>query len=491
MSHNKMPDHLRALDGKTVEFISDVVKINVEKLADKKYRFQTVGSIANILNGNNRIIPFIVQNDAVTDWQAGKWQLTSYLGHPDPAADPRGKEDDLAGIPEILNLNDKGETVVNIRLIDTEKGRKVQTLFDESVELGVSQRALGVQSVREDEGGNYYIVVDKIVKILGYDFCYLETAAAGERTRLRLVDTVELSTILKYKRIEDTLQEDSSMEKLIEQNKLLVASVTALVDTIQKQMTAATATMPQAITDSFGALKTGVETLVADTSIDPEKKNANLVKLSGELKTLVDSITPAPVVPEVVVPVVEAPAVVVVDTKASEAALAVLTDSARRLTEFVENSKREADLVAKTAAIGTYLVDSITRLEQPADAKTVMTDSLKGRAFADNAAVDAAIQDAVKLYNLGVAQEKQAQEGLKAKGTSVMDITVVGEHLKGVEIIADQIVGTGFINTKKEAVVLGKDRSAINQQLLRVFDKTYGAYLNNYLLYTSPSPRDS
>ncbi len=69
----KMPDHLKALYGKTVEFISDVIKINVEKLMDKKYRFQTVGSIANRLNGNNRIIPFIVQNDAVSEWQSGKW----------------------------------------------------------------------------------------------------------------------------------------------------------------------------------------------------------------------------------------------------------------------------------------------------------------------------------------------------------------------------------------------------------------------------------
>jgi len=44
----KMPDHLKALYGKTVEFISDVIKINVEKLTDKKYRFQTVGSMTPV-----------------------------------------------------------------------------------------------------------------------------------------------------------------------------------------------------------------------------------------------------------------------------------------------------------------------------------------------------------------------------------------------------------------------------------------------------------
>ena len=497
---------LMELNGKTIQMISDVVPIKVEKLTDQKYRFQTVGSIANIVNANNRIIPLQVQRDAVQDQLQQKWQLTAYINHPDSnmGDDIRGNPEDLAGIPEIVELNDKGETVVNIRTLGTEKGVKIQQLFDEGVELGTSQRALGVQSVREDDNGDYYIIVDKIVKILGYDFCYLDSAAAGERTRLRLLDTVELDTILNSKRIEDTFQMEDIMDPkvLIEQNQKLVEAVTSLVDTIKNQMAKNNGEMPKAIVDSFNQLKSGVETLLSDTTIDAAKKNANLVALSSDLKTIVDKIMPqqtslltvndttaiptpastsaaAPPTPSVTpgVAPAAAQATTPVDDKVGVAALKAITDTSALLKGYVEQQQQQLAADAKAKTLATYLTDLISKLDVADDAKTMITDTLKSRDFVDEQAIITSVNELMKVMNLGVVQERKRSEGISGKGISTMDITVGPEHLKGVEYLVDQISGYGYINSKKEDVLVGKNRSEVVKRILRIYDTIHGTAL--------------
>ena len=485
---------LMELNGKTIQMISDVVPIRVEKLTDQKYRFQTVGSVANIVNGNNRIIPLQVQRDAVQDQLQQKWQLTSYINHPDPSKgdDIRGNPEDIAGIPEIVELNDKGETVVNIRTLGTEKGAKIQQLFDEGVELGVSQRALGVQSVREDDNGDYYIIVDKIVKILGYDFCYLDSAAAGERTRLRLLDTVELDMILNSKRIEDTFQMEDIMDPklLLEQNQKLVAAVTVLVDTIKTQMDKNSGEMPKAIVDSFNTLKSGVETLLNDTTIDAAKKNTNLVSLSKDLKAIVDLIVPAQ---STLVPVndtaaleaaakklkeqQEAAAAGAVDTKAGDAALQAITDSATLLKGYVEKQQQQQAAETQAKKFAQVLTDTVAKLEVAEEAKTTIMDTLKSRSFADEAAIVNSVDELMKVLNHGVVAERKRAEGIGGKGTGVMDIQVGPEHLKGVEYLVDQMAGYGYLASKKEDVLTGKNRSQMVQRILKIYDTIHGAQL--------------
>jgi len=469
-------------NGKTVQMISDVVPIKVEKLTDTKYRFKTVGSVANIMNGNNRIIPLQVQRDAVADQMQNKWQLTAYINHPDTenGDDIRGNPEDLAGIPEIIELNDKGETVVNIRTLGTEKGVKIQQLFDEGVDLGTSQRALGVQSVRQDDNGDYYIIVDKIVKILGYDFCYLDSAAAGERTRLRLLDTVELDKILNSKRIEDTfLMEDIMDPKvLIEQNQKLVEAVTSLVDTIQKQMVQNNGEMPKAIVDSFNQLKSGVDTLLSDATLDPAKKNTNLVSLSKDLKEIVDKIAPAQTsllpVNDTITPV---PVAASVDGKAGEAALKAITDSSALLKGYVDQQQRQLTAQEKARTLAKALTDTVAKLDVADDAKTMIMDTLKARDFVDENAITSAVEELVKVMNLGVVQERKRNEGIGGKGTAAMDISIGPEHLKGVEYLVDQISGYGYLSSKKEDVLVGKNRSEVVKRILKIYDTIHGASL--------------
>ena len=147
---------------KPVVFMSDTLPIKVEQLSDKKYRFQTVGSVANVINGNNRVIPMSVQREAIEDWKRERWQLTSYIGHPEPGQSIKGDMKELAGLCDIIDLNEAGETQIKITPLEsTEEGVQVKGMFDEGVQIGVSQRALGIQSVREDDRGNMFIVVEK------------------------------------------------------------------------------------------------------------------------------------------------------------------------------------------------------------------------------------------------------------------------------------------------------------------------------------------
>jgi len=498
--HNDKVKELMKQNGKTVVMMSDVVPIKVEKLTDTKYRFQTVGSVANIVNGNNRIIPLQVQRDAVQDQLQQKWQLTAYINHPDTenGDDIRGNPEDLAGIPEIVELNDKGETVVNIRTLGTEKGVKIQQLFDEGVELGTSQRALGVQSVRQDDDGDYYIIVDKIVKILGYDFCYLDSAAAGERTRIRLLDTVELGKILNSKRIEDTFQMEDIMDPkvLIEQNQKLVEAVTSLVDTIKNQMAKNNGEMPKAIVDSFNQLKSGVETLISDTTIDAAKKNANLVALSGDLKAIVDKIMPqqtsllpvndttstlttvaSPALTATSVESAAVPIATPVDSKVGEAALKAITDSSALLKGYVEQQQKQLAAQEKAKTLATFLTDSISKLDVADDAKIMITDTLKARDFVDEKAIVTSVNELMKVMNLGVVQERKRTEGIGGKGTPTMDISIGPEHLKGVEYLVDQISGYGYLHSKKEDVLVGKNRSEVVKRILKIYDTIHGTAL--------------
>jgi hypothetical protein len=465
--------------GKAVEFISDVVPIKVEQLTDKKIRFQTIGSIANVLNGNNRIIPFSVQRDAVNEWKQGRWQLTSYIEHPNPDEDIRGSLRELAGIAEIQDFNDAGETIVNIRLLDNENGRLVKELFDEGVEIGVSQRALGIQSVREDADGNYFIVVDKIVKILGYDFCLLDSAAAGERTRIRLLDTVEANRIVNLTRIEDNQEEDKVMsidpqklQQIVDSNERLIASVASLVDTIQAQMKANSDELPQEILDSFQALRNGVDQLKADTAMDPVKKQERLVQISRELQSIADSVVP-PAPPEPVVPASEPEPAVEVATGVLDS----INDTVRRMKEYIENAQREKAAREKAAQIGQYLFDKVNGLEQPEDVKNKILDTLKQRSFETKELVDTAVEEMLSMVNLGVAQERMRQEGIIGKGTKTMDVTIVQEHLKGVAALTDMILAAGAIASSKDDIVVGKNRKPVVREFLRIFDTIYGANL--------------
>ncbi|MFH0989844.1 MAG: hypothetical protein V1799_07500 [bacterium] len=471
---SKLPQELLDKIGKTVEFISDVIEITVEQLTDQKFRFQTVGSIANVINGNQRVIPMTVQRDAVSEWLTDKWQLTAYEEH--PMGDIRGSMKELAGTCEIVALNEAGETLVNISLLPTKDGDHVKVLFDSKVKLGTSQRALGIQSVREDVDGNYFIVVDKIVKILGYDFCLLESAAAGDRTQIRLLDTIEVDRIVNLSRIEDNYKEEEAMLKpqelqaLVEANGKLVEAVSKLVDTIQAQ-TKEDTQMSTEIVDTFASLRTGVEGLKADETMDPETKNQKLLQITADLKAIVDMIIPAPTDAEAA-----AQASAGVDTTATATTdVTALTD---RIKLAVEKQVKQKNTERHITQMAAYLTDKITRLDLTDDAKTQILDSLKTKSFESTALIDTHVEQFVKMLNLGVAQERLKQEGLAPKGQQVMDIKLAPEHLKGVEIIADQLMGTGkFQSTTKDNLLVGKDRRPTVREFLRVYDQIHGMRL--------------
>jgi len=477
----QVPQPIRDQIGMPVEFRSDTIAISIERLTDQKFRFQTIGSIANVINGNNRIIPMSVQQDAVTEWKRDKWQLTSYEEHP-PEENINGSMKELAGTCDVLELNEAGETIVNIRLLPTKEGEHVKLLFDSEVQVGVSQRALGIQSVREDANGRYFIVVDKIVKILGYDFCLLDQAAAGERTQIRLLDTIEVDRIVNLKRIEDTFNKENGdmlkpeeLQAIVDTNAQLVESVTALVDAIQAQMKQTEDGLPQEILDTFQTLRTAVEKVKTDDKMDPEKKNSALSEIATSLKAIVDTIVPpssaSTETPETIL------AAETTSALATEQTLSVLTDSATRLREAVERQAREKAANEHASRMATYLTDKVNALPVPDDAKTVVLDTLKARSYGNESLIDAAVDSMSRMLNLGAAQERMKQEGLTSKGITDMQITIVPDHLKGVAVIADQILGTGYVQGTKENILTGKERKPTLRQFLKIYDTIHGASL--------------
>lgn len=464
--------------GLPVEFITDVVAVRIEHLNDKKYRFETVGSIANVINGNNRIIPMTVQRDAVEEWKKERWQLTTYIEH--PLGDIRGSLKDLAGRCEIMDFNEAGETLVNISVLETtEDGKQVKNLFDEGIDIGVSQRAIGIQSYREDDNGNYYIVVDKIVRILGYDFCLLDSAAAGDRTALKLLDTTAVENIVNLKSIVDQTQEEDvpmdakELEALLDKNNAsLLASITTLTDTIQTSLSANSDDVPTEITSSFTALKDGVEKL-NDSKLSPDKKNAKLQTIAKDMQALVDVIVPKPAAP-----VPEAPTVEMTGVDESDKAATAMTDSTTRLKLYVENRQKEEAAKKKGDSLGKYLLDKIATLEQTEEVKAELTTGLTSRVFDTEKDIDTAIDGLLKLIGLGVASERQKAEGIKPKGTAVADIKIVGaEHLGGVSALCDQLIGTGYITSKPEDILHAKNRKPTIKAMLDMYDSRYGGNL--------------
>ncbi len=469
--------------GKPVMFISDVMEIKVERISDKKYRFETVGSIANIINGNNRIIPMTVQRDAVDEWKKERWQLTSYIEHPEPGKDVRGSLKDLAGTCEIADLNEAGETLINISVLETTgDGQQIKNLFDEGVRIGVSQRAVGIQSYREDEKGGYYIVVDKIVRILGYDFCLLDSAAAGDRTALKLLDTVAVENIVNLKSIVDTFEEEEvpmdakELAALFDANNAkLLGSITALTDTFQVALAANSDAAPKEITDSFAALKAGVEKLTGDSKMSADKKNAKLQTIAKDMQAIVDVIVPKPADQKLAE---AAPATTETTVDDGEKAVTAVTDSTTRLKLYVENRQKEEAAKKKGDTLGKYLLDKVAALEQPDDVKAELTTGLKTRVFDTEKDIDAAMDGLLKLIGLGVASERQKAEGLKPKGTAVADIKIVGaEHLSGVSALCDQLIGTGYITSKPEDILHAKNRKPTIKAMLDMFDSRYGGNL--------------
>lgn len=459
--------------GIPVEFITDVVAVRVEHIKDKKYRFETVGSIANVINGNNRIIPMTVQRDAVEEWKKERWQLTTYIEH--PLGDIRGSLKDLAGRCEIMDFNEAGETLVNISVLETtEDGKQVKNLFDEGIDIGVSQRAIGIQSYREDDKGSYYIVVDKIVRILGYDFCLLDSAAAGDRTALKLLDTTAVENIVNLKPIVDQTQEEDipmdakELAALLDKNNAsLLASITTLTDTIQTAMSVNSDDVPPEITTSFTALKDGLAKLT-DSKLSPDKKNAKLQSIAKDMQALVDVIVPKPA------PVATEPTGV----DESDNVVTAMTDSTTRLKLYVSNrQKAEADK-AKGDKLGKYLLDKIAMLEQTDEVKTELTTGLASRVFDTEKDIDTAIDGLLKLIGLGIAAERQKAEGIKPRGTAVADIKVISaEHLKGAVALCDQLIGTGYIKGTVEDIVHAKNRKPQLKALLDTFDSMYGGNL--------------
>jgi hypothetical protein len=190
------------------EFFTDEIPATVTPIEDSKengegwsYRLTCVGSVANKIYASGRVIPLDQQKRALQDAAGAKRQMTGFLDHPKDYV--RGRLEDLASIIPKYHLDENGVTVLDeIRVLPTPKVKLLKTLLDSGVEVRVSQRALGKESVRK-WNQQVVMLVEDMKAILGWDFCLLDIANAGRDTQVIAITDAILDDIRRAPLIED------------------------------------------------------------------------------------------------------------------------------------------------------------------------------------------------------------------------------------------------------------------------------------------------
>ena len=194
--------------------IADVVMpFRLELLTDKAgpadegapvalMRFRAVGAVADAVYQSGRVILSEAQRRAVKASLDSKRQMTTYVGHPGVETEEDmkhvGKLDDVAGVVRRYHYDNKSKQTVldEVAILDTPKGRVAADLLRGGVALGISQRAMGTQEMREwDDGGEKRqaaVVTD--LRVYGWDLVHLPDSNAGNVTEVMpLADSVAAS----------------------------------------------------------------------------------------------------------------------------------------------------------------------------------------------------------------------------------------------------------------------------------------------------------
>jgi hypothetical protein len=508
------------VDRATLQWVQDAA-------GNKRLRVKAVGAVANKMYKSGRIIPVAVQKDGLQRTADSGRQLTAFIEHPGWMDGPGGDVKECAAIVvDGPTLDVEGRTHVTFQATTTPAGALLGQLLESGVELGVSQRALGKEEVRElpDDSENsnpnpdplapkYLSVVTDIYGIFGYDFLHLDTANAGNETRVR---TVSDSTLAALRALSPNPLEDGDQHMKPGENKpaagkepvsppadpaaltdalkstqdALLKSVSDLHLTVQEMAKSLTDKLAPAVADNPGAKSVAVavaqvaaaaQAIHDDVNLTPDQKNTQLQEMSVKLSGLFSQTTGVPA---------NAAAVAKLDSlKAANEATATLAESMRRM--LADDSKAAKDRTLRKTFDG--LLDDLGGDGFGPDDKTALRDRLLPRlpACTDDVAVKSLVEDAVALANMGRAKERLLQLGYKAPATTpnpehpVIDTSGDRNYLAMVHLLHDSMVRDGFqpsvdIRTGKPALQ-GRQVHPAVQKMLDRWDKRHGSQLRREL----------
>jgi len=169
--------------------------------------FKAVGSVADAIYQSGRVIPKDVQTSALADAAESNRQMTMFLGHPQKTEVDEnqlymGRPDHIAGRINKFHFDAKTKHTVldRVEIFDTNKGRAAKELIDTGIEMGVSQRAVGKQEIKDfpDDDGNdqKVIMVTDLLGIFGWDMLVLSDANAGDITAVRPLNDSALGDLM-------------------------------------------------------------------------------------------------------------------------------------------------------------------------------------------------------------------------------------------------------------------------------------------------------
>lgn len=310
------------------EFITDEIPVTFTRIEDSEdnakgwnYRVGCIGSVANKIYASGRVIPLEVQTKAINDAIQSGRQMTGFLDHPKDYV--RGRLEDLASIIPKYHINENGETVLDeVKVLPTPKGKLLKTLIDSGVEIGVSQRALGKESVRKWKD-QVVMLVEDIHEILGWDFCHLDNANAGKATRVSPITDSILEEIRKSPLVDEENTEVKEMAKekkepvvpevtitdqqketgketevsdLVKANQALVDKMDKLIGTIEDGLKAAIRAenannnLADKVWQALRLTRSEIDKIVNDDKLTADEKNTKLTAIGNELKEIFSMI---------------------------------------------------------------------------------------------------------------------------------------------------------------------------------------------------------
>ena len=192
-----------------LEKISDAVEIRDEASGQSRKilsAFRAVGSVADAVYQSGRVIPQDVQVSALKDAVAKSRQMTMFVGHPGVETEEGlrhvGIPGNIAGHTVKYHFDGKQKHTVldRVEILDTPKGEVAQRLIDSGLRLGISQRAIGRQEIKEfePEGGEKQkvLMVTDLFGIFGWDLLLLDDANAGDVTETQTLSDSAIKSLM-------------------------------------------------------------------------------------------------------------------------------------------------------------------------------------------------------------------------------------------------------------------------------------------------------
>ncbi len=433
------------------EFITDEIPVKFTLLTDDKsssagwnYRVSCIGSVANKIYASGRVIPLEIQSKGINDAIQSGRQMTGFLDHPKDYV--RGRLEDLAAVVPKFHLNETGETILDeVKILPTQKGKLLKTLIDSGVDIGVSQRALGKESVRKWRD-QVVMLVEDIQEILGWDFCHLDNANAGKVTRVSPITDSILDEIRKAPLVEETTEVNEMANKtnkpevpevtitdvnepketgkepevsdLVKANQALVDKMDKLIGTIEDGLKSAiraenaNSDLADKVWQALRLTRSEIDKIVTDDKLTADAKNTKLTAIGNELKDIFNMIASDLIdANKVVDSKGEAPAETVEDTKPEG--------------EVAEEVSGEASKEAKPAE-GSPAVEEVAdtkQVEKPVEAPAV-SEEPKPK---PEPVSDKRVEETVVLMD-SIDQLKNSVQGVlqSAKMQKVLEDTVAG-----------------------------------------------------------------